>query len=313
MLAILNKYSDLLELYSAVECYRPTELTFAYIPGVRTSQNSLASMIAAWPLDNCEISYVERATHRELAEVILDASPRQNQVCAPFIRFRELWSTVPNLRKAKIRTTHLSESLPDTFGHLGYRLGYRGRSAHSLLSLPYFKIRALRCMPDGCFFPCAPEIHNPFVKKTHQTSMPPLGSEQQNRIIELLGGKARPILIGGFGYDNGKMARHLGLSSYVATSKSREIIVDGVHIPLETHLCAEEILLAGVVSKVVSYTSTAVVWAKRWYPDLEISCYRASALDRKYGPIFSLLAARALRKMGVTVQPECRAMLADRD
>lgn len=308
MIALIEKYSDLLELYSAVISWRPETITFVFPSGHRTSIESIGQMIAAWTLPRGALFH-EVNSRQEAATVSKRLAITDGHLCAPFVRYREFWSLVPVLRRQGVRTTHLSEALADTFGHIGYRIGYRGRAWHTWISIPYFKYRALFCMPDECFSPCAPEIRNPFVKTTHETLRPPLSRVQKSRILNLLGEKSRPLLLGGFGYDIEKMANHLGISTYVATTKSRGIIVDGVHIPLEMHLCAEEILMSGLVTKLVSYTSTAVVWAKRWYPELEISCYRARALDRQYGPIFSFLAAKALLKMGVIVQQECAAML----
>jgi hypothetical protein len=42
---------------------------------------------------------------------------------------------------------------------------------------------------------------------------------------------------------------------------------------------------------------------------MEISCYRATALDKQYGFLYSKLSQISLRKLGLSLQDECKDMI----
>lgn len=114
--------------------------------------------------------------------------------------------------------------------------------------------------------------------------------------------------MGGFGYDYKRMAESLGLTRYVATSKHKEIIIDGVVHPLDDFICAEEVLLSGVVDKIIGYNSTAICWAYR-IGGIEIETYEASALNRQYGFLFGSLSRKTLAKCGINLLAEKKDFL----
>lgn len=309
MIAAIERHSDLLELWSAVDFYQPKVLTLIFINGERTTQQGVENAISSWHSVCGDIRVIPASSKAEQFKMLLDRPHGTEVICAPFIRYRQLWMAVPMFRASGIKTIHISDCLTDSFGQTGYRLAYKGRYLRSWLALPIYKIMSLRNLADECFYPCAPEVQNPFARITRYASRPPLAEDLFTKLSSLLKGEKRPLLIGGFGYDCCKMADHLGLTRYVATSKMKEIIIDGERIPLDSHICAEEVLLTSRISQLISYTSSVVVWAKRWFPQMPIQCYQSSMMSKMYGPLFTPLASRTLRRMGVVVESECEPMV----
>jgi len=154
-----------------------------------------------------------------------------------------------------------------------------------------------------------PVVTNTFVRESLPVSIPPLVEAKSTLLRELLGDRARPLVVGGFGYDASRMASALKESHYVATSKAKEIIVDGKQIPLPFHISAEEVMLAERPSRLVCYAGTVPVWAKCIHPELKIDCYRSSAMEKSFGSLYTVYARKTLKQIGIDIQPEQKEML----
>jgi hypothetical protein len=190
----------------------------------------------------------------------------------------------------------MSEGMPENFGQIGYRLGFRSKKLKTWITLPFAKLFAVFNKIDICYFPSYPFIKNPFAKETRLVHIPPLVSSKKKKLQELLGSTKRPLVIGGFGYDVLKMTKVLKLNKYIATSKKMEIIIDGTIIPLNERISAEEIIIGNYVSTLFSYTSNVVVWCKRINPNIPIHCYKSNGLNNFAGPLYSYFAKKALKK-----------------
>lgn len=307
---ILEKYSDWLEAFSVIQDFPGLSL-YCYL--IENDRNDLASVKGVFesfvPGDKLHcFTYETRALLLKAVIDISDTITGNDVVAAPFIRYREIWAIIAKLQKQTV-TVHLSECLPDTFGHLGYRIGYRGKNLKTWLSLPFFKLYALANKPDRCYFPLYPIFKNPFVKETLATHKPIIKKGKIEFLNDILKNEKRIMLIGGFGYDVSKMAQELGIQKFIATSKHKEIIVDGETIQLQERICAEEIMFGGYVSKIVAYTTSAVVWAKMFCPEIEIDCYEAKQFNVQFGPFYNKYAISSLSKLQITVKPENKNML----
>ena len=173
-----------------------------------------------------------------------------------------------------------------------------------ILTIPIFSLFAYINKPDICFFPFKNKIRNTFVKKTIPAFLPELTESKKVFFQNSLKGEQRVLLIGGFGFSIQKMASYFKLDKYIATSKNKEIIIDGTIYPLTERICAEEVLLSGMVSKIIGYNSTVMIWAKMYFPNIEVLCFASSELNRQYGKYFEKFTREALNKIGVELLPE---------
>jgi hypothetical protein len=311
---ILDKYSDWLEAYSVITANSTYDVHYHYVDNGRNDSNSIIHIfndIVTESRKSYSYSYLTKTElFNAFSENLFQNVSSHDIFVAPFIRYRHLWKLIRKL-PGNVTTVHLSECLPDAFGHIGYRIGFRGRKLKSWLTwltLPVAKLYAMFHRPDACYFPLYPPIKNTFVKKTYPAKQPPLIYSKAMQLKEITNGIRRPLLISGFGYSLEKMVKHLKLEQYIATSKHLEIIIDGKIIPLTERICAEEVLLSGYVSSIIGYNSSAMVWAKLLYPDMPIQCYKAKELDNLFGK-FNEYAKRALEKSGIDLQEECKEMV----
>lgn len=314
----LEKYSDWLEA-SSVFSYLPNieKVVVVFFEDVRNNRKAVEDLFDCYKT-NIKFEYKSFANRNDwfsYLENIVSEVNKDDIFVAPFVRYRDVWKLIPDIRKTGAVSVHLSESLPDSFGRLGYRLGFRiigGFKFTSLLKqlcfMPFAYFYATTHKPDICFYNMYPKVKNPFVKKTKQAVIPVVSQEKKKQIIALTRGEQRVLLLGGFGYDYKKMAESLGLSRYIATSKHKEIIIDGNLHPLDDFICAEEVLLSGVVNKIIGYNSTAICWAYR-IGGIEIETYEATALNRQYGFMFGNLSRKTLAKCGINLLAEKKDFL----
>lgn len=301
------KYSDYIEAYSELIKHKDY-LDIILLDKGRNNQTSMDIFISILP----NIKHIEVHTFFDFDVAIeslkLKAKSLQkgDVLIAPFIRYRSIWKILSLVRNKDIKTVHLSEPLPDSFGLLGYRLGFCNpkNSRYYYLSILPMVIYAFFHRPDFCYFPCMPNLPNPFVCKSLEPLKPPLPKAKEKLLRQLLGSEHRPLVIAGFGYDAIKMAESRGWDKFIATSKNKEIIIDGVYHPTPFFVTAEDILLFDSPTELLSYTSSAVVWARRWYPDLKIDCYHASKLNQQYGFLCTRLIRRTLAKLKIKVLAE---------
>lgn len=308
----LDKYSDYLEAYSAVVDYSNYDIHCYFVENERNTVNSVKSIFSEID-DSRQVEIIAFTNKAELFKHFFindcELFNAGDIFVAPFIRYRDLWKMVPELRNKNILTIHISECLPDSFGHLGYRLGFRGNNLKSWLTLPFAKIYAITHKPDKCYFPMFPEIRNSFVKETLPVLVPTLSKDKKQTILNLCKQECRPLLITGFGYDLEKMLSSLNLKKFIATSKNKEIIIDGNTIPLDYHICAEEVLLSGLVTEIIGYNSTAIVWAKKLYPDIPIHCFESLTLKKSYGFLYNILSKKSLQNIGINLLPENKSFV----
>lgn len=312
-----EKYTDWLEADSIFIYYAEIDkVQIAFFEDLRNNRKSVEELFDKYK-NSKEFEYKAFANRQEWfrhIECIVKVLQKGDIIAAPFIRYRDIWTLIPTIRKTGAISIHLSESLPDSFGRLGYRLGYRlgfrligefhlKGLLKQISIMPFTYVYAMTHKPDICFYNMYPKVSNPFVKKTEQAEIPQISQRKRNKIIALTNGEKRVLLLGGFGYDYKKMAESLGLPRYIATSKHKEIIIDGAVHPLDDFICAEEVLLSGVVNKIVGYNSTAICWAYR-IGGIEIETYEAAALNRQYGFLFGYLSRKTFAKCGINLLTE---------
>lgn len=308
MLVVFDKYSDWLEAYSAFLEYPSHKVVIHFLENQRNDYASMDSLVKGLGIDHKSELNVHR-THISLFEGVFSASMTLSEgdvIVAPFIRYRELWKIISSAKN--VMTIHISESIPDAFGLIGFRLGFRGLNLKNVCLLPFTIIFALLNRPGVCFFPLMPVLKNDFVKETKTPHMPILINEKKILLDNLLGDKKRTLIVDGFGYCHLNMAKHLGLNSYVASSKAKELIVDGKIISIPVRISAEEILLHGLITDVVSYNSSTLAWIKFINPNMPIKAFISKELDLKYGS-YTYYSRRVFNKMEIDLFPENTSML----
>lgn len=292
----IQKYSDWLEAYSVIKENPELPIICHFVENERNDESSMKSIFEY--LTNAKVIYLKYENFLEM-EAAFSTVKDGDIFVAPLCRFRSLWRTVKKSSK-RIRMVCLSESLPESFGLIGYRLGFQGRKLKTKLALPALVLYDFLNKPEIGYFPYS-KIKNPFVKSSFPASIPPLSPYKQKLIEELTGGKKRPLIVSGWGYNLENMVDQLGLTEYIATSKGLELVVDGQKIPINERICSEEVLLSGYVSYVVGYNSATMVWAKYIYPNISIDCYESLVLNKLCGK-FGTYSKKTFEKIGIEVK-----------
>lgn len=309
---VIEKYCDWLDAFSIVKDYSNYSIELHFLENVRNDFFSINSLFSQFELKEIKIfghqdkDYFINVLPYEIAKYKFQPN---DIVAMPFVRYISIWKALKKIPNFVI-TIHISEGMPENFGQIGYRLGFRSKKIKTWITLPFAKLFAILNKIDICYFPSYPFFNNPFTKVTRLVHIPPLVNSKKIVLEELLGPVKRPLIIGGFGFDVAKMAKVLELKYYIATSKEMEIIIDGVSIPLKERISAEEIIIGNYVSALFSYTSNVVVWCKRINPEIPIQCYKSSGINHFAGPLYSYFAKKALLKMGIKVLDEPKEMLA---
>ncbi|MFD1294234.1 hypothetical protein ACFQ5N_10340 [Lutibacter holmesii] len=303
----IDKYSDWLEVYSPLMEYKNKLSTVKvfFLENARNDKQSMKSIFDELLTNEISLQFcIEKDKNKLFSsfKIAMGQLSKKDIAIAPYIRYRNLWSLIYDSRPI---TVHLTEVIPDTFGPILYRVAFRGKNLKSWLTIPFAYVYALLHKPDICYFPFFNHMKNSFVKETKKISIPIIYNKNKE-VLQLCfsDGVKRPLLISGFGFDLDKMVKSLNIEKYVATSKNKEIIVDGNTIPLEERICAEEVVLTRMVTNIIGYNSTAMVWAKIIDPQIKVECYTAKELNNNYGRLYALLSKKALKKIGVIQLPE---------
>ena len=315
-LLCFDKMQDWLEAYSILERYpQLSSVDIIYKENQRNNEVSVKSLFEDFK-NRLVFHYIKTVPNSFYSAIAngLEQLESGDIFAAPFIRYRNIWGLVPVTKRKGVFSIHLSESLPDSFGLIGYRFGFRWRNRNSifgciknLLSVPAMYLYAMTHKPDLCFYNMYPSVHNPFVKKTEVASVPHLSSSKMNLLKSLLGNEKRTLIVAGFGYNIQKMAYYYGLSKYIGTSKNLEIIIDGTTTPLSEFICAEDVLMGDFVDKVIGYNSTAICWAYR-IGGVEIECFEAPGLDETFG-WYNYYSRKTLAKCGIQLKFACHDMI----
>lgn len=318
VLICLEKYSDFLEAESIFYYFNDIqEVELVYWENERNNTIAVRNMFYDFKEKICfnYISCENRLQLFEKANERLQGLHKGDVAAIPFIRYRNFWSLISAAKSEGIITVHLSETFPDSFGLIGYRLGYRmggklfsKKNLKQLIGIIPMYLYALTHKPDLCFYNLMPYVHNPFVKETVQAVLPKISEYKRNFLQNIVGDKKRPLLISGFGYSLDKMVKYLNIQEYIATSKNKEIIIDGKIIPLDEFICAEEVMLSGCIDEVIGYNSTAIGWALL-IGNIKITCYESTALNRQYGFFNGSLTRKTLKKCGIYLLGECKYMI----
>jgi hypothetical protein len=317
IIIILDKYSDWLEAYSVIKTYPKYNLHYYYKDNdTRNDSNSINCIFSNIVSNSVEIqSFACGTTNEELwdkAKKSLLTLESGDIFCAPYIRFPAYWKLLKSIPD-DITTINLSDSFPDSFGYWGFGLGFGlgfgfWFRLRQFIKVPFRALYAITHKPDICFYPLFPNMKNVFVKQTLPVILPVLTMNKRQQILQITNGEKRPLLIGGFKFNVEKMAKYLKIDKYIATSKLMEIIVDGVKVPLNERICAEEVLMSGCVSAVYGYPSTVFAWLKHYCPEVETKCFWCNGLDHRYG-FYNRFAKQSLRKIGIEMEKEPQEIL----
>ena len=313
----LEKFSDWLEAYSIFYYFKGIDaVKVLYMESDRNNEKAVRALFEEFK-GNISFEYELARDKEEWVQKI--GASLGNLVCgdvlaAPLVRYRNVGAYVPVAREKGIMTVELSEGLPDSFGCFGYRFGFRLRGGVNVINLlkqtiilPFFYFYSQTHKPDFCFYNMAPNVKIPFVKKTIQAFIPKVEEKKKRYLQELTKGEKRPLLIAGFGYDINRMAAYLKVDKYIATSKMREIIIDGERIPLDYYICAEEVLLSDCSDRIIGYNSTAICWAYR-IGGIDITCYESPGLNVICG-FYGTFTRRTMKKCGLALLPVCKEMM----
>lgn len=320
----LNKYSDWLEAYSVLAAHpEAQEVHILHDDSGRCCRASVEPLFEQFKQGR-QFSYEPVSpTHEEVFDLLCAELRRMRKgdvLAAPYTRLTHTWRTdLHDLAKNQgVVRVQLSEAFPDTIPALFYEISFNNHVRwgatraqafwRSIKFTPWVVHHAYRNVPELCYFELAPELRNRYVRRTEPVVLPELPASRREWIEANLTGPKRTLLLPGAGYDLQKMVAALGLTRYVATSKARELHLDGQTLPLEWHLCAEEVILAGCVDRVVGYPSLAFGWARRLGIE-KLECYDSADMSKALGLGYGFWVRRALRSLGVEVKKQREDMM----
>ncbi|MEM7043269.1 MAG: hypothetical protein AAF543_10715, partial [Pseudomonadota bacterium] len=173
------------------------------------------------------------------------------------------------------------------------------RTALAKAALVIPQLRALRADVEfNLFHP----MKTPYAKRSLPVGTFPFASEKRRALETLLAAK-RPsaLVIDGFDLTAERIARDLGVESYVATRRDGGIDIDGrVYIEDEI-ICAEEVLALMRPELVVGCPSTSLAAARCLHEDLPTFCITTPEALRIRGPCFNAIFRRYAERFGIAL------------
>jgi hypothetical protein len=219
-------------------------------------------------------------------------------VGAPFwvnVRFFRRFAEVINISDGSSENT----SIRDSF----FRLKFKWRKPYTILktillpALIRFVGRA-----DTCYHPYAPLYGSCFSRESFPVSEPDADDPRYASIAALIKqAGAVCLLIGGFDFPAERLAEEFGVRCWVATSKNKELWVNGVRFALDINVCAEEVIELFQPKVVIGYASEAILAAKFRHPSARCFAILTPEIGKKWGSLHNWTYVKQARKLNISM------------
>ena len=156
-----------------------------------------------------------------------------------------------------------------------------------------------------CFHPYYPLYNSCYAKRSFRVNDISISSKKSKYIGEIIDSYAsKYLIIGGYEYPSQVIADMIGISDYIATCKSKEIVINNKTIPIKEYICTEELIKIFKPKAVIGYTSDAVAAVSFLYP--KVPCYAiwSKEVQRKWGSLHNWIYKKQTKKIGINVLNE---------
>lgn len=288
LIAVIKKPADKNELLSIIKYFgikRLSIITYTNNPRINESTISdwtkdLKITPSFYKLDRAKV------TSQNFIR-FLDSLGEFKYLAIPISNIRPFYKAVPLLKKSGKTIIHISDGTPDAFSLWGYGMGAKVKSFPSFIkaTISYFEYRKAKA--NFCFFQlhplkcCFSENTLPLVEvgvyaDVYSEHMRVIETENINTLVVPGWGETVESLIELFPETK----------SYCATSKDKQINVNGNWQKIDHFITAEDVLKTGKIKKVIGTASTAVLFAKIFDPTIECFVVLNGFLNKQFGRYF---------------------------
>jgi hypothetical protein len=242
----------------------------------------------------------------------LSAIEPLTHVAVPIFVGSSFWGVVPWLRRRGITVVNISDgtventTILDSFLRLKLRFSDPFRIVKSLILPPTIRLIG---RADLTFHPFWPTYSSCFSRRSEAEAPWVLSDAKRPLVDAILRDQApQDLVIGGYEWPAARIAQEIGSESWVATSKGKELIVNGQAHPLPWFLCAQELLSVFRPTRVVGYSSDALAVARHFYPDVPCIAIHSEGAKAEWGTLHNRMYEVQNRKLGIRFVQDLRSL-----
>ena len=305
MIVFLKKPADKSELIAAVEYFQTTTLwVFLFEENKRITERE----IRKWKeLDNVILKFkiFRKAvfTRQELLNEIADIKDCK-QVGLPLGNHRVFYKIMPKLKSLGYTTIHFSDGVNDCFSLSGFLLSVKVKGVLGFIKSVYSYFEYKKSVADFCFYQLYP-LKSCFSK----VSLPPK-LEKNNMLNTLLikeinDKQVDTLILPGFGETTESLISFFNIkTNYCATSKEKELNINGLVRPIKNSITAEDVIRSGRIKHLFGTASSACFFAKNYDSNIDCNVMINGKLNENQGRFAEYFFVKYGNKLGIKFHQE---------
>ena len=298
LVAYIQRPNDKEELFGALDYYHIKKLTILLKQWDRIDATTVGGWMKAYPMIDYNIQAINNLTPSSFWNV-LKTLPDYTHIAMPLGCHRAFYKNVLKLRKQGKIIINISDGIVDCYGLTGWCFGFYARSLKKALQLSIVYFEHLRAKADVCFYQLYP-LQSCHAKKTLPIPEISSSSIPDNIKEQLHAEKVDTLLVPGWGETiESLLSLYPDINSYCATSKERFFIINGKKIDIDNPITAELVITSNLVKKVIGTCSTAVVYAKLHYPQLDCRVVTNGELNKIFTPFYEFYYRKTGKRLGI--------------
>lgn len=295
--ATIGKPSELLELRSAIVYFNIEKVIITIINKKRIDKNIIKLFFES-DLPNINVDFLNYNFDKGVNDYKLFLSDYIEEIdyFALSLYFnRHIYKLSPYLKTKNKKIIHISDGVTNAFSLFGYILGFRTKGLFSFFKSMIIYFEYKKAKADVTFFSLYPN-KSCFARKT-------LPLDNQNTKfpgdINLIN-DCDILLVPGWGMSTNDLIDFFDITKkYCATSKNLEIEIDQINYPIKQYITAEDVINSRRIKRVVGTPSTALIFAKTNYPDIQVDCILTGVLNKTFGLFYEREFMKLGKKLGI--------------
>lgn len=297
MYATVGKPSELLELFSAMNYYNIDEVYITITNKSRIDKGYIGSFFEKKiPGKNYFfLDFDFSNSVSDYREFLMQYIESIDYFSLSLYYNRHLYKISPFLKKKGKKIIHISDGITNAFSMFGYVLGFRTKGLFSFLKGMYIYFEYKKAKADVTFFALYPNKCC-FSKET--LPLTELKTNYPENIKHIA--DCDTLIVPGWGMETNDLVAFFDINEkYCASSKELSININGTHRKLEHYITAEDIINYGTIKRIIGTPSTALIFAKSKYPEIQVDCVLTGELNKTYGLFYEREYIKLGKKIGV--------------
>lgn len=296
--ATIGKPTELYELYSAINYFGFDKVIITITNKSRINKKIIFDF---FELNSFDLKVIfkdynfSKGTYNDFYSFLQTFNSDINYYALSLGYNRILYKVAVLLKNENYTLIHISDGVAHAFSLIGYVLGFRFKLKFRDIVkcfIVYFEYK--KSMADYSFFSLYPNF-NCFSKQTLPITYEKKISEKMDFIK-----KSKTLIVPGWGMTVQDLANYFNVSNnYCATSKDKEIFVDGSCQKLTNYITGEDVIDSSSIETVVGTPSTVLIYAKTKHPNLNVHCVLTGELNKTYGLFYEYFYVKLGKKVGV--------------